>query len=226
VVKVWDIVVRVGHWILVAAFVIAYLTEGEPRWLHSWAGYAVGIILVVRVLWGFVGTKHARFSDFVRGPGSVLRYFTDLVRLKAPRFIGHSPAGGAMVIALMLSLAVTTVTGMMVLAVRNGEGPLAPWLRAEGTATIAAPARADSEKERSRDASRERRQKPGRAIKEVHELFANISLILVILHIVGVGLASLAHRENLVRAMISGWKRAYPERGGPRPSNSPTAPVR
>jgi cytochrome b len=205
VVRVWDVVVRAGHWILVAAFLTAYLTEGEPRWLHSWAGYVIGIILIMRILWGFVGTKYARFLDFVRGPGAILRYLGDLVRFRAPRFIGHSPAGGAMVIALMLSLAATTVTGMMVLAVRNGEGPLASLLRAEGTATIAAPARVDSEKEQI---GRQRREKPGRAIKEVHELFANISLVLVILHLIGVGLASIVHRENLVRAMISGWKRA------------------
>jgi cytochrome b len=88
---------------LAAAFVVAYLSAeeeaGGPDPLHVWGGYVVGAIVVLRVVWGFVGPRHARFSDFVRSPIVALAYFRDLLYGHARRYIGHSPAGGAMVIA-------------------------------------------------------------------------------------------------------------------------------
>ena len=100
-VAVWDPVVRVGHWALVAAFAIAYFSAeeegGTPEPLHVWGGYVVGAIVVLRILWGFVGPKYARFIDFVCGPIAAIRYLIDLVAGHARRYLGHSPAGGAMV---------------------------------------------------------------------------------------------------------------------------------
>lgn len=195
-VEVWDPFVRAGHWLLVAGFAVSYITEGKPQWLHSWAGYAIAAIVVLRLVWGIVGPRRARFADFVRGPRAVLGYLADLARFKAPRHLGHSPAGGAMIVALLLSLAITTGTGMALLAIRENQGPLAPWLGQE-KAAAAAPAQPGG-----------RVPKPGRAVKEVHEFFANATLVLIGLHLAGVLLASVAHRENLVRAMVTGRKRA------------------
>lgn len=199
-VKVWDPFVRVAHWLLAVGFLVAYLTEGEPEWLHSWAGYLVAALVVLRLLWGFVGPRHARFADFVYGPGKILRYLGDLLRLRAPRYLGHSPAGGAMILALLLALAATSFAGMATLAQEEGEGPLAGWI-----APLERPAGASGE----RDDDHEEGEREGEEgeWEEIHELLANLTLVLVLLHLGGVALSSLAHRENLPRAMVTGYKR-------------------
>src|SRR5262252_7480771 len=125
---VWDPLVRFGHWALVAAFAVAYFSAeeeaGGPDPLHVWGGYVVGVLVVLRVVWGFVGPRHARFSDFARSPIVALAYFRDLLYGRARRYIGHSPAGGAMVIALLVCLAATVATGLIAYG-DEGKGPLA-----------------------------------------------------------------------------------------------------
>jgi cytochrome b len=112
-VKVWDPLVRIFHWSLVAAFVIAWATGDELQKVHEIAGYAIVGLVAFRVLWGFVGSTHARFADFVRGPSAVIGYLFDTARLRARRYLGHNPAGGAMVLALLLMLTVICTTGIM-----------------------------------------------------------------------------------------------------------------
>ncbi|HZD24778.1 MAG TPA: cytochrome b/b6 domain-containing protein [Alphaproteobacteria bacterium] len=201
---VWDLPVRIGHWVLVAAFAVAYLTEGEPKTLHVWTGYLIAGIVVLRVLWGLVGPRHARFSDFVYGPAAVLGYLRDLVGLRARRYLGHSPAGGAMVVALLLSLAATTLTGMATLAGKDHEGPLASFITSDAgiAPVVLVPAAMAGEREGEDEGGKRRRA----AFQEVHEVFANLTLVLVLLHVAGVTLASLMHRENLTRAMVTGRK--------------------
>jgi cytochrome b len=177
-VYVWDPFVRLFHWGLVAAFTIAYVVE-EPLTVHVWAGYVVGILVLARVIWGFLGSGHARFSDFVYSPAASLRYMRDLIGFQAKRYLGHSPGGAAMVVALLVCLAATVVTGLIVYGGEHQAGPLAGMF--------------------SKDT--------GETVEEAHEIFANVTLALVFIHLVGVALASFAHRENLVRAMITGYKR-------------------
>lgn len=199
-ITVWDPVVRWGHWILVTAFVVAYVTEDELLTIHSWAGYFVTLVVVVRIIWGIVGTRHARFTDFVSPPAQVLSYLKDLLAFRAERHIGHSPAGGAMIVALLLVLAVTTGTGTALLAVEENAGPLAPWL---GTAS-SQDARAGEDKD---DGHKRKSGLAGDVLEEVHELIAHLAMLLVILHVAGVIWTSLVHRENLVRSMLTGRKR-------------------
>lgn len=179
-VRVWDPLVRVFHWSLVTAFAVAWFTEGEPMWLHTGAGYLILALLVLRIAWGFIGTPHARFRDFVRGPVEAVRYFAAELGGRARRYIGHNPAGGLMILALMALLLAQVGTGIVMLAADEGAGPLAGWVApSEGLAE---------------------------SLEEVHEILANGLVTLVVLHIVGVIVGSLRHRENLVRAMIHGYK--------------------
>lgn len=111
--QVWDSLVRLFHWTLVVAFAMAWVTADERQWLHELAGYFIVALLAARVLWGFIGEPHARFRDFVRRPTVVARYLADELRGRAARFVGHNPAGGAMVIAMLVALGMTTATGIL-----------------------------------------------------------------------------------------------------------------
>lgn len=117
-VTVWDIAVRVFHWGLVTAVLVAWFTGGSGNRVHEIAGFVVSALVLFRITWGIGGTRHARFTDFVRGPWTVLKYLNDVARMRAPRHLGHNPAGGAMIVALLLLLVVVSVTGMMQLSTR------------------------------------------------------------------------------------------------------------
>jgi cytochrome b len=201
--RVWDAPIRLFHWLLVLAFFTAYLTEPEEgSSLHVQAGYlALGLVLF-RILWGFVGSKHARFTDFVYSPAAIACNLWDVVKLRTKRYLGHSPAGGAMVLALLLALIGTTVSGLLVYGADQHAGPFAGWMAGV------------SEDQEHR-------------LEELHEVFANRTLGLVVLHGVGVILASVSHRENLVRAMFTGYKRSEkPEAGDAVVPGSTLSPPR
>lgn len=167
-VKVWDPLVRLFHWSLVALFIFSFATGDEWKAAHIYSGYAIAVLLLVRVAWGLVGTRHARFSDFVHSPVTVARFLAESARLKARRYVGHNPAGGAMVIALILMISGIAATGYMMTT--NAFWGL-EW------------------------------------VEDAHEALVYLTLGLVVLHVAGVVFASLEHRENLVMAMVTGWKR-------------------
>lgn len=116
-IKVWDPLLRLAHWGLAAAVTLA-LVSSEDRGLHEAAGYAALGIVGLRILWGVVGPIHARFTDFVYSPGTVLAYLRDLSRLSARRYLGHNPAGGAMILAMLALVLVAGVSGWMSLTDR------------------------------------------------------------------------------------------------------------
>jgi cytochrome b len=167
-VKVWDLFVRMFHWSLVALFVVAYATGDEVERVHIAAGYAIATLLALRIIWGFVGPRHARFRSFVRSPREVLAYLRDVALFKAPRHLGHNPAGGLMIVALIAMLAATCATGYMMTTDAYWG---AKW------------------------------------VEETHEVLANATVALIAFHVLGVLVASFQHRENLVKAMVTGRKR-------------------
>ncbi|WP_137158215.1 cytochrome b/b6 domain-containing protein [Rhizobium sp. FKL33] len=168
-VKVWDPVVRLFHWSLVALFALSYLTGDEWKQAHILSGYAIIGLLAIRIVWGLVGTRHARFSSFIYSPTTIARFLRDSLFLRAKRYLGHNPAGGAMVIALILVISGIAATGYMMTTDAYWG---VEW------------------------------------VEDAHEVLVNATLVLVGLHIAGVVLASIEHKENLVRAMITGRKRA------------------
>jgi cytochrome b len=178
-VPVWDPLIRIFHWSLAGFFLLAYVTEDELLTVHVYAGYAVAGLIIFRLIWGLIGTRHARFIDFVTGPARLVRYLGLLAAGRAPRYLGHNPAGAAMIIALLASLALTAFTGMGLIA-GDGIGPLAGTIFANLS---------------------------GEAFEEAHEFFANLTLFLVVLHVAGVLVSSLLHQENLVKSMVTGRKR-------------------
>lgn len=181
-IQVWDPLVRLLHWALVAAFFIAYFTEDEWLNWHIVAGYTVLGLVLLRVIWGFVGTSTARFSNFVHSPGETLSYIIDVFTGRSTRYVGHNPAGGAMIVALLLFLLATTITGLMLYGADAWRGPLAELMKNTSDENID-------------------------LIKEIHEFCANFTLFLVIVHVLGVIWESVLHRENLVLSMFHGRKR-------------------
>lgn len=168
---VWDAPVRLFHWLMVICFAGAFLSAESERWrlLHVTLGYTMGGLVAFRLLWGFLGSRYARFSEFVRGPAATAKYIASLLRRQPQHYIGHNPAG-ALAIVLLLALSVLiTVSGWALYNDLSGD-----WL------------------------------------EEVHEAIANLMLAVVAVHVLGVVLSSLLHRENLISAMISGLKTVAP----------------
>jgi len=180
-VRTWDPMIRLFHWTLVAAFFTAYLIEDDWMSLHVLAGYTVLGLVLFRIIWGVIGTRHARFTDFVCSPASTLAYLKDIITFRARRYLGHNPAGGAMIIALLFSLTATAVTGLALYGYAEFSGPLAGLM---GSAP----------------------EWLGGSLEDVHEFFADFTVVLVLLHVAGVIIASLQHGENLVRSMFTGIK--------------------
>lgn len=166
-VLVWDAPVRVFHWLMVASFAGAWLTAESERWrlVHAVLGYTTLGLVAFRIIWGFAGTRYARFSEFVRSPAAVVRYLSGLVKGHPERHVGHNPAGAIAIVAMLLMTYVVGATG---------------WATYSGTG--------------------------GEWLGELHEGAANVMLGLVIAHIVAVLMTSLLHRENLIGAMVTGYK--------------------
>jgi cytochrome b len=166
-VRVWDIPTRIFHWSFAASFAGAWLTSESERLrdLHVMLGYTFAALLTFRVVWGFVGSRYARFSSFATSPAGVMRYLRSLLSNKPEHHLGHNPAGAIAIFAMLVCGALIAVSGYATYQDFGGE-----------------------------------------LFEELHEAIATGMLGLVVIHIAGVVVSSLLHRENLARAMITGRK--------------------
>jgi cytochrome b len=164
---VWDLPVRIGHWLLAACFALAWLTGESEEWrlVHVYAGSAMVGIVLFRLLWGLVGSRHALFVDFVRGPRAVLAYLKSLLGPEPERWVGHNPAGGWAIVVLL---------GLVLVGGASG------WLNYQEIG--------------------------GGWLEELHEVAVHLLLVVVVVHLGGVLIGGVAHRENLVRPMFTGLK--------------------
>lgn len=171
---VWDLPTRLFHWLMAASFAGAWLTAESERLrsLHVVLGYTLLGLIAFRIVWGFLGSRYARFASFVTGPVPAIRYLKSLLGAKPEHHVGHNPAGGYAVLALLGLGALAGVSGWL-----SFDNPGAHWL------------------------------------EEFHEGAAAAMLGLVMLHVGAVVLTGLVHRENLVRAMITGRKSGAPHQG-------------
>lgn|SRR5574340_52129 len=171
---VWDVPTRVFHWLLVLSFAGAFLTaESERnRDIHVVLGYTLLGLIAFRLLWGFFGTRYARFRSFLFKPGEIAAYVRSLFKGRPAHYVGHNPAG-SLAIWLLLGLGISAgVSGVLLFQDVGGD-----------------------------------------ALEELHEFVPHAMLAVVLIHIAGVVVSSLMHRENLVRAMVTGFKSAGPDQG-------------
>lgn len=181
-VKVWDLPVRLFHWLLVFGFISAYLSaENHLIDIHVLLGYFLCALLSFRFVWGFIGNQYARFKSFIFTPAETLKYLQSL-RNKTPiHYYGHNPAGALMVFALMAALALIFISGLLSLGTVDYEGPFSALANQVSDET-------------------------SYLFRHLHGWLVNGALILIPLHLLGVLQGGLQHKENLVNAMITGWK--------------------
>ncbi|NVJ91727.1 MAG: cytochrome b/b6 domain-containing protein [Methylocystaceae bacterium] len=112
-VKVWDGAVRLFHWSLVLSFIGAWISADDFEKIHIKLGYLIIGLVCFRIIWGFVGSEYARFSQFVRGPSAVMAYLRDILKGREKRYLGHNPAGAAMIVVLLVGILGLCLTGWM-----------------------------------------------------------------------------------------------------------------
>ena len=203
-VYVWDKFVRFFHWSLVALFALSYLTGDEESELHIYSGYGVLALVLARIAWGFIGSRYARFSDFVRAPATIIQHAREMAAGKPKRYLGHNPLGGIMVVALLLTLLAVTFSGLKLYAVEEGKGPLAQ----QSQMTLINSAMADDDDDEEHEGHHGRGEDAGEEFwEEVHETAVNLMLFLILLHVAGVVVSSRLENESLVKAMLTGYKK-------------------
>jgi cytochrome b len=180
-VKVWDVPIRLFHWLLLIFVVTSVTTAkigGNLMTMHMFSGYLVLTLLIFRLAWGVVGGHHARFVSFVHGPITVLRYAARLARMDTPRYLGHNPLGAWSVVAMLSVLLVQASTGLFASDDIFTEGPLYPLV-----------SNADS-----------------RALTRIHNINFIVIGCLVAVHLAAVLFHLLVKGENLIKPMFTGLK--------------------
>lgn len=195
---VWDPLVRITHWAVAIAVLSNYLLNRAGGTWHNWIGWGLLAILALRFAWGFVGPREARFASFLPNPFAALRHMGALLaRLGGkgsalPEYPSHNPAGAVMIYALWAMLALVSITGLVM---TGGASPVRMSERQAivdgGDWSTLAEDGEDSEEEGGSEWA-----------EEVHEVAANLVVILALIHVAGVALESRALGRNLLRPML------------------------
>ena len=176
-VRVWDPYVRLFHWLLVIGIAASWITgENEWRETHYQIGLCVGWLVIFRILWGFAGSRTARFTHFIKGPGAVLTYMKSMFGRKPSHAFGHNAGGGLMVLVLLLAVGIQAFSGLFNADDVLFEGPFY-----------------DNAPESVTDFA-----------GFVHAWLFDILMVLIVLHVLVIALYYFWKRENLVRAMVTG----------------------
>ena len=181
---VWDLPLRLFHWLFAAGILACWGTAqlgfAWMRW-HMWLGYCIMGLLFFRLIWGFIGPKHARFIGFLKSPSAVLNYARGLAGVGVVvRSVGHNPLGGLMVIVMLMLVAVQVYTGLFSTDDITWSGPY------NGTVS---------------DATAER-------LTGLHHLNSNFIWSAIGLHLAAIIYYAFVKKENLVPAMLTGRKPA------------------
>ncbi len=198
----WDLVVRLSHWVIAAVVVDNTLLTKGGSTLHVWLGWIGMVFLIVRLIWGLVGSAEARFAAFPPQPRAAFGHIRQRLKGTAPAYPSHNPAGAMMIYALWASLALVIGTGLVL---TKGA---TPWEIARQQAAVAAgdwsalAVKADTA--RGSGAVGE----GSHVIGTIQQLGGNLLLLLAVLHLAGVAAESVALRRNLVLPMLSGKRRS------------------
>lgn len=192
-VKVWDLPTRLFHWALAAVVAGAWLTSLRESWLtaHAWFGEGALVLFAFRVGWGWLGGPFARFAAFVRGPRAVGAFLRSLSAGRRPRHLGHNPPAGWVMLAMLALVGALALTGLAALGGEERVGPAATWIP----------------------------MPLGAAAHDVHGWLAYALLVAISVHLLGVALHTVLHRENVARAMVTGirtWHVPLPALPPPR----------
>jgi cytochrome b len=184
-VAVWDIPTRIFHWSLVVLVTVSFVTGmmgGTMMQVHERSGVAILVLVVFRLIWGFAGGAHARFTGFVRGPREIAAYLRDLFRSNSKSYLGHNPLGGWSILAMLGVLSIQVGTGLFANDDILTEGPLFQWVSKSTSDWLT----------------------------RIHLVNQNILIGLITVHIAAIGFYLVKKHENLVRPMITGYKK-WPE---------------
>ncbi len=187
---VWDLPTRLFHWLLLAcvagAFVSQWFYQHIPFIVHEVCGMSALVLIAFRVVWGFVGTQHARFSVFIRGPAVTKAYLQAVLQRQTPAMAGHTPTGGWMILLLLLLVGGQALLGLFSNDETDAAGPLYAWV-----------SHATSNR-----------------LSGLHEIIGNLLLAAIGLHVLAVVIYKVIFKEDLVRTLITGWRPGAPASAG------------
>lgn len=184
---VWDPLVRMFHWLLAICFTTAYLVEDERLNLHLLTGSIVLGLIIFRLIWGVIGGGYSRFANFSCSVSELRKHLHALIRLRPTDHLGHTPMGAVMIFVLLSGLLILTLSGTIIYGIENNSLVFSNLVAGLDPDAVM-------------------------VIENIHGLVADALVLLVLLHIGGVVVECFIQKQNLIRAMITGYKSTKEEK--------------